>query len=242
MKRLILAAACLAFLSACATTYTTPAAGVSLAAISETDSDIRDAFAREPAMALPARLAIARVAQAGYRSMTNSGYGGGAFSVLTVRDVESDAAFRKIAQMDDLAGVAPLSRLFIPATLQSTKQLRQSAAQLRADAILIYTIDTGFRTESTQIGPLQTIALGMFDTENSIVTSTCSFAIIDVRTGFIYGTGETTATEQKRSNLWGTRDAVDKARQRAETKAFEDGVTEVGKLWTSIVKEHSGRT
>jgi hypothetical protein len=30
-------------------------------------------------------------------------------------------------------------------------------------------------------------------TENAIVTSTCSFVIVDVRTGFIYGTGETTA-------------------------------------------------
>jgi hypothetical protein len=241
MKRLLLAAA-FALLSACATHYTTPAAGVSLAAIAETESDIRDAFSRQPAIAFPARLAIARVAQSGYSSMTNSGYGAGAFSILTVRDVESDESFQKIAEMDQLAGVAPLSRLFIPRDLRTTKQLREAAAQLRADAILIYTIDTGFRTESTQIGPLQTIALGMFDTENSIVTSTCSFAIVDVRTGFIYGTGETTATETKRSNLWGTRDAVDKARQRAETKAFEDGVAEVGKLWSSIVKEHSGRT
>ena len=36
MKRLIIAA-CAALLSACATHYTTPAAGVSLAAIAETD-------------------------------------------------------------------------------------------------------------------------------------------------------------------------------------------------------------
>jgi hypothetical protein len=126
--------------------------------------------------------------------------------------------------------------------LTSTRELREAAAQLRADAVLVYTLDTSFRTESAQIGPLQTIALGMFDTEKSIVTSTCSFAIVDVRTGFIYGTGETTASEARQSNLWGTRDAVDKARQRAETKAFEDGVSEVGKLWMSILREHANRT
>jgi hypothetical protein len=239
MKRILLAVACFAMLGACATHYTTPAAGVSLAEISEKDADIADAYKREPAMAFPARLAVARVASSGYRSMTNQGYGAGAFSVVTVRDIEGDDSVQKLSSMPKIAGVAPLTRIMLPTNLQSTRDLRESAAQLRADAILIYTLDTSFRTESTQIGPLQTIALGMFSTENAIVTSTCSFVIVDVRTGFIYGTGETTATEEQRSNLWGTEDAADRARQAAETKAFEDGIAEVTKLWTSIVIEHA---
>lgn len=239
MKHFAIAAICLSLLGGCASYYTTPSAGVSLAAISEKDGDIADAFKREPAITFPARLAVARVAASGYRSMTNASYGSGAFSVVTVRDIESPDAVQKLAAMPKIAGVAPLTRIMLPNTLQSTRDLRESAAQLRADAILIYTLDTSFRTESTQIGPLQTIALGMFDTENAIVTSTCSFAIIDVRTGFVYGTGETTASEQKRSNMWGTGDAADKARQAAETKAFGDGIDEVGKLWVSIVLEHA---
>lgn len=239
MKRILLAVACFAMLGACATHYTTPAAGVSLAAISEKDGDIADAFKREPAITFPARLAVARVASSGYRSMTNEGYGAGAFSVVTVRDIEGDDSVQKLSSMPKIAGVAPLTRIMLPTNLQSTRDLREAAAQLRADAILIYTLDTSFRTESTQIGPLQTIALGMFSTENAIVTSTCSFVIVDVRTGFIYGTGETTAKEEQRSNMWGTEDAADKARQAAETKAFEDGIAEVSKLWTSIVREHA---
>jgi hypothetical protein len=239
MKRFILAIASLAVLGACATHYTTPAAGVSLAAISEKDEDIAEAFKPEPAITFPARLAIARVAAPGYQTLTNQGYGYGTFSVVTVRDIEGEDSFQQIATLPKIAGVAPLTRIMLPTRLQTTRDLRQSAAQLRADVILIYTLDTSFRTESTQIGPLQTIALGMFDTENAIVTSTCSFAIVDVRTGFIYGTGETTATETKRSNMWATQDAADKARKTAETKAFADGVTEVSKLWTSIVLEHA---
>lgn len=236
MKRTI-AAACLALLSACAT-YTTPAAGVSLAAIAEKDSDIAEAFKREPAMAFPAHLAIARVASSGYYSRTNVGYGSGGFSVLTVRDVETEAALARIANLPEVAGVGTLSRLLLPTNLNSIRDLRQSAAQLKADALLVYTIDTGFRHESDQIGPLQTVALGMFATEKSFATATCSFAIIDVRTGFIYGTGETNATEDQRSNLWGTADAIDKARMRAEGKCFDTAVDEVGKLWRSIVREH----
>jgi acyl-CoA synthetase (AMP-forming)/AMP-acid ligase II len=242
MKQFIIAIAGLALLGACATHYTTPAGGVSLTAISDKDEDIADAFSREPAMEFPARLAIARVAAAGYRSMTNTGYGTGAFSVVTTRDIEGEDAVERLAKMPKVAAVAPMARIILPTQLQSTRDLRQSAAQLKADAILIYTLDTSFRTESTQIGPLQTIALGMFNTENAIVTSTCSFAIIDVRTGFIYGVGETTASEEKRSNMWGTRDATDKARMAAETKAFDDAVVEVGKLWLDIVLEHATRS
>jgi hypothetical protein len=238
MKRHIIAIACLAILGGCAT-YTTPAAGVSIAAISEKDADISEAFTREPAITFPARLAVARVAQPGYRSMTNAGYGGGAFSVVTTRDIESEDALRKLSAMPKVAAVAPMARIILPASLQSTRDLREAAAQLKADAMLVYTLDTAFRVESDQIGPLQTIALGMFSTENAIVTSTCSFAIIDVRTGFVYGVGETTASEEKRSNLWGSRDAADKARQTAETKAFDQAVSEIGKLWIDIVLEHA---
>jgi hypothetical protein len=237
MKRLILAAF-IGLLSACVS-YTTPGSGVSIAAIAEKDDDIREAFQREPAMTFPARIAVARVASPNYYSRTNKGYGSGAFSVLTVRDIEGEAAIEKLSAMPNVAGLTPLSRLLLPASLQSTRDLRQSAAQLKADAVLIYTIDTGFRTETTQIGPLQTVALGMLSTKKSIVTATCAFAIIDVRTGFIYGTGETSATEANQSNLWGTADAADKARQRAEAAAFDKSVDEVGKLWASIVREHA---
>jgi hypothetical protein len=170
MKRLILAA-CAALLSACAS-YVTPASAVSIAAISEGDVDISDAFKREPAMVFPARLAIARVASPGYTSRTNRGYGDGAFSVLTVRDIETEEALEKLTSMPNVAGLAPLSRILLPVSLQTTRDLRASAAQLKADAILIYTLDTGFRTETRQFGPLQTVAARHSDSCPSIVVYT----------------------------------------------------------------------
>src|SRR5262245_56881609 len=148
MKRII-AAVCLALLSACAT-YTTPAAGVSLAAIAEKDSDIADAFSREPAMPFPARLAIARLAPSGHAPRTHVGSGSSGFSVLAVRDIETDSAIERIANLPEIAGVATLSRLLLPTILQSIRGLRQSAAQLKADALLVYSIDTGVRRESDQ--------------------------------------------------------------------------------------------
>ena len=237
MKRLILAAAMAALLCGCST-YTTPGAGVPLGAIVEGDGDIAAAMSRQPAMVFPARLAVVRVAARGYSSGSNSSIGTGAFAVVTTRDIETDDSFERLGRMPQVAAVAPVSRLLVAADLDDTRDLRAAAAQLRADAVLIYTIDTRFRTESAEVGPLQTIALGFLPTKKAVVNATCAFMIVDVRTGFVYGTGETTATEDQRSNVWGTEGAIEAARLRAERRAFEDGLGEVAELWTTILAEH----
>lgn len=240
MKRFVLAAAMAALLCGCST-YTTPGAGVPLGAIVEGDGDIAAAMSRQPAMAFPARLAVVRVAAPGYSSGSNSSIGTGAFGIVTARDIETDESLARLERMPQVAAVAPVSRLLVPANLSNTRDLRTAAAQLRADAVLIYTIDTRFRTESAEVGPLQTIALGFLPTRKAVVNATCAFMIIDVRTGFVYGTGETTATEDQRSNLWGTENAIEAARLRAERRAFEDGLGEVAELWASILAEHGAR-
>ncbi len=239
MKKLILAAAML-MLSACST-YTTPGAGVSLGAIAAADGDIASAYRREPAMSFPAQLAVVRVAASVYSSGSNTSFGSGAFSVVTTRDIETEDSLRRLSALPQVAAVAPVSRLLLPGSLSSIRDLRTAAAQLRADAVLIYTIDTRFRTETTSLGPLQTIALGFLPSKKAVVTATCAFMIVDVRTGFIYGTGETTATEDQRSNIWGSSNAIEAARLSAERKAFEDGVSEIGKLWTSVVAAHAAK-
>lgn len=235
MKRLALIAVAASLLAACST-YTTPGAGVPLGSIVGTD--VAEAMAREPAAVFPSRMAVVRVAASGYVSRSNSGVGSGAFSVITTRDIETDASFERLGRMPQIAAVAPVSRLLVPNQLGGMADLRASAAQLRADVVLIYTIDTRFRTESAELGPLQTIALGFLPSKKAIVTATCAFMIVDVRTGFIYGTGETTAMQDQRTNFWGTENAIEEARLRAEREAFEDGLGEIEKLWVSVVREH----
>lgn len=222
-------------LAACST-YTTPGAGVPLGSIVGTD--VAEAMAREPAAVFPSRMAVVRVAAPRYQSYTNQSVGTGAFSVVTTRDIETDADFERLGRMPQIVAVAPVSRLLVPATLTDVGDLRASAAQLRADVVLIYTIDTRFRTESAELGPLQTISLGFLPSRKAIVTATCAFMIVDVRTGFIYGTGESTATQDQRTNVWGTENAIEEARLRAERQAFQDGLGEIEKLWASVVREH----
>jgi hypothetical protein len=236
MKRLALFAL-IAALGGCST-YTTPGAGVSLSAISAADGDIAEAFQRQPAVVFPARLAVVRAAASGFSSRSNVGYGTGAFSVVTTRDIESDESLARLSRLPRVAAVAPVSRLLVPANLDGVRDLRAAAAQIKADVMLIYTIDTRFRTETAELGPLQTIALGFLPSKKAVVNATCAFMIVDVRTGFIYGTGETTATEDQRSNVWGNDNAIEAARLRAERRAYEDGLGEIETLWASILTQH----
>ncbi|WP_305483894.1 hypothetical protein [Brevundimonas sp.] len=235
--RPIVIAALLALVSACST-YTTPGAGVSLGSIAEQDGDISEAYQREPAATFPAHMAVVRVASSGYRSGSTGSVGTGAFSVVTTRDIETEESLARLAALPRVAAVAPVSRLLLPGYLSSVRDLRTAAAQLRADVILIYTIDTRFRTEATDVGPLQTIALGFLPNRKATVHATFAFMIVDVRTGFIYGTGESSATGDQRSNIWGTDAAIESARLDAERKAFETGLGEVESLWASVLSQH----
>ena len=224
-------------LGGCASSYVTPGEAVSLPAI--TDTDIGETLRREPAASFPARLIVARAQAPGYVSYSNHGYGRGNYTVLTVRDMETEDDFRRIAALPGVASVGPLSRVLLPAELNTTRDLRRSAAQLRADVILLYTLDTSFRTDTTRIGPLQTVSMGFFPNKKAHVTVTCAAVFIDVRTGFVYGVAEATATEEQRSGYWNTRDAIEEARAKAERGAFVGALTEIETVWAAIVAQYS---
>lgn len=220
--------------------YTTPGAGVSIPNLSQADTDIKELLKLEPAAAFPARMAVARVQASGYSSQSNRCYGSGRYCVVTTRDVEPEASFEKLSRLPQVGGLGLVNRLLLPQTLESTKDLRRAAATLKADVLLVYSLDTGFNVESTDIGPLALISLGFLPNKKARVTSTASAAIFDVRTGFLYGVAEATVTEHQRATVWSSADAIDKARQQAETDAFQKLVDEIGKLWINVVETHAG--
>ena len=217
--------------------YVTPGEAVSIPQI--TEPDIGDALAREPAASFPARLIVTRVQGPGYVSYSSRGYGRGNYSVLTARDMETEEDLRRIGAMPGVASVGPLSRILLPAELNTTRELRTAAAQLRADVILLYTVDTSFRTDTLRIGPLQTVSLGFFPNKKAHVTSTCAAVFLDVRTGYVYGVAEATATEEQRSGYWNTRAAIEAARATAEREAFAAALGEIENVWGAIVAQYS---
>lgn len=238
MERRILIAALFLALSGCAT-YTTPGGPVSMAGID--DATIEEAYLRQPASGFPANIAMIRVQDAGYRTRTAFGHRVGAWSVVTTRDIESEEAIERISSLPLIAGVAPVGRLLLPQDARGMKDLRRSAAQLRADMLLVYSVDTQYTVEGQTFGPFTAISLGMLPNRTAHVTSTVSGLLIDVRTGFIYGSSESTATERQRSGAWTTASAADEARIRSETQAFEDFVDEFATLWSGVAAAHAGR-
>jgi hypothetical protein len=211
--------------SGCAT-YITPGPGAKLADLSQSDWDIEKLMSRKPAAQFPARIAMIRVQAAGYKSYGNAGYGTGRYSVVTTRDIE-----------------ASINRLLLPADLETDRPLRQAAASLQADMLLLYTLDTSFRIDETSLGPFSVVILGFLPNKEAIVTATASAVLYDVRSGFVYGLAESTARERQRANVWTTQNAIDHSRLEAERKSFEQLLDEFVKTWKGVTEQHAiGKT
>lgn len=216
------------------TSYHTPGRAADLAVFG--DAKVRDAYARKPVAPMPARIAVVRVQESGYRSHSVGSYGRGAYSVVTARDVETDDDFRRLGKMSDVAGLVPLNRLLINQQLDTDEDLRQAAASLQTDMLLIYTFDTAFSVEDA-MRPLNVVTLGLFPTQNARVTTTASALLVDVRTGYIYATAEATSRNAALANSWTSDDAVDKSRRETERSAFVDLVGEFEHVWPRVAAE-----
>jgi hypothetical protein len=223
-------------------TYQTPGAGLSVGDFSKADGDIAEIMERQPAAVFPARIAIARVEASGYYTRGAQCYGRGRMCLVTAHEVESDQDFARVASLPMVAGTAPMGRMLLSGEVNSVKDLRHGAASLKADLLLVYSIDTRFHVESADIGPLALVSLGFLPSKKAHVTATASAALFDVRTGFVYGVAESTATEEQRASVWSSEGAVEASRLRAESRAFQGLLSEYAKFWQGIVREHAGRS
>jgi len=226
-------------LGGCASGYMTPARGVSMATLADTDEDIRERMLREPAAPFPARMATVRVQAPKYRSNSTESYGRGRYSVVTTREIERDEDFVRLRKLPKIARVAPLNRMVIPTNLRSVRQLRLAASSLKADLVLAYSVDTVFRVDEHDFGPLRLISLGLLPTKEAVVTATASCALFDVRTGYVYALAESTAREKQIASTWTRCQAVESARQKAERRAFEQMLGEFEKTWQEVIGEYS---
>lgn len=229
-----------ALLCAGCASYVTPAGGVSLAEVS--DGSLAEMYDRKPASTFPANLAVMRVQDSGYYTKTNRGYGNGRFTVVTTRDVETEEDFERFSKLPLISGVAPVGRMLLPSNALDIRDLRAPAAQLRADILLLYSIDTAFTVDGVSLGPLTLISLGLLPNKQAHVTATVAGVLIDVRTGFVYGTTEATVTKHQRATILSSEQVIETARLKAEAAAFTSFVQDFEGLWTGIVNVHATST
>lgn len=236
-------AACLAA-GGCAASYAVPGRGANLVALSaasradQTDNPIAAAMTKRPLATLPTSIAVVRVQAPNYQAEDVQTYGSGAFTVVTTRTVEEADGKDQTAELAKLplvSGVAPLNRLLLPQEFHSDLDLRQAAAMLHADMLLVYTLDTNFKVEDA-IAPLTVVTLGLSPNQQARVVTTASAVLLDTRNGYLYGMAEATEHDNQLASAWTSQAAVDQTRRRTEARAFQKLVKNLEVTWVGVVK------
>ncbi|HKY90448.1 MAG TPA: hypothetical protein VJM11_05380 [Nevskiaceae bacterium] len=236
MRLRILAPLVLLFASGCTAHYTTPGGPARLGDINR--ADVADAMSRQPSPHFPANIVVVRVQAPEYTSMTASGIGEGNYTVVTVSEAQADEPLEPVGAWPSVAQTTPISRLLLPSKLESLEDLRLPAAKLQADILLVYTVDTAFRVQGRDYGPLSVLSLGLVPDRDAHVTATASAVFTDVRTGYTYGTAEATAKASGLASVWTTEETVDAKRIEAEKDALAQLVTAAAKTWDGILARY----
>ena len=192
----------------------------------------------QPRADFPARIAVVRIQAPNYRSYTARGHGSGAYSIVSTRDIEVESDMERLHKMPQVAGIAVLNHLVLGGELKTDYELRRAAANLQADMLLVYTVDTIFAVEDT-IEPLGVVTLGLFPSKQARINSTMSAVLMDTRTGFIYGLAEGSSAKTQLANHWTSESAVDQSRRRAERDAFLSLLDNIESMWTGVVNQHA---
>jgi len=129
--------------------------------------------------------------------------------------------------------------VLLPKNLQSTKDIRLAAASLKTDVVMLYSIDTKFHIEGQPLGPLSLISLGFIPNQNAHVTSTTAGALIDVRTGYIYGVAEATDRQEQLGTIWSTLGGIDGVRLETEAGSFQKFMQEAEKLFANTSSQYT---
>ena len=244
LPRLLLRAslAALVFLGGCAQSYIVPGAKADLQAFAPVS--VQEGFAAKPSAPFPAAIALVRVQGPTYTNFHLGPSGvpvGDRYSVVTTREVEDDAQFDRLAKLPQVDGVTGLNRMLLPEHPGSEKDLREAAARLHADLMLIYTFDTAFFNVD-QARPLTAISLGFLPTRKIAVSTTASALLVDTRTGYVYSTYESTKRSDTRASVWASEDAADQARRDNERAAFADMVESVAGSWPRLLDRYAHKT
>nr|AIA12527.1 Unknown Function [uncultured bacterium] len=149
--------------------------------------------------------------------------------------MEDDADFERLSKLPDVDGFITISRLLLPQTFQSFQELREVAAKLNADMLLVYTFDTTFH-EKDGSAALSLITLGLSPTQTMIVRVAASALLLDTRTGYIHAALEANEKREVTTNIWKSQKEADRARQDAERTAFKALISEFEKNWSRIVE------
>ncbi len=202
-----------AFLTSC-NSYETPGSPGNLSAAS--NPRIRTALGAKPAIHFPANLAVVNV--------------GG----IDAGQIETEKDRQRIERLPGVSGVATLNHLLFEDT-KSDISLREAAAKLHTDAIVIYSFDSTSNNHSI-VAPLTVLTLGLAPNKQYKIQATASAVLMDTKTGYIYGALEETASKSGVMMAWGSDEAMDEARRKTERVAFDKLLTSFESFWGGVYR------
>jgi hypothetical protein len=205
------------------------------------DLSLREILERRPTASFPVSIAVVRLQapRDEWRSpwhRPDQPVAQHQFQVVTLRDVETDASLQRLRDLPQVHSIAGVNPLLVPKRLDSDVSLRKIAAQLRADVLLAYTLDT--HEELDDESPvISLLTLGLLPTHEIEVRTTASAVLLDTRTGYCYGVAEGTASRDPHTSYWTWEENTEDARVANEREAFAKLVESFEETWTGVVAE-----
>ncbi len=157
-------------------------------------------------------------------------------------------ALSALGKLDNLNSLPQLARTTIisPAIIGETDhehritadlRLREAAAKLYADAVLFLAIETQ-ATDGKIIAPLTDLSLGLLPNKHYELIATAFAALVDTRTGYVYGTDEKSRARSGITMAWGSDDVIHRARSKVEREAMEKLFADFPAFWRGVVAAH----
>lgn len=233
---LSLLAAILAGCSASVGTFETPA-DVNDALLKDAETDVAKEFSRKPAAQFPPFIAVARLAGNEERDTARYFYQRNSTGIDAL-DLSDTPGHQQIldalAKQPGIQGVGALNALIIPrGEPNALKAIRRAAAKIHADMAFIYVVNSGRHVED-QAPLFSFLSLGLAPLQKLDANATLSAALIDVRTGYIYGVISATADKQDRSIGWLSRSESKSLRLESEAEVFSKLVESIPGSWKSV--------
>lgn len=227
---LTLAIAVTVFTSGCASYVNSPKARAALAGKREAFSHalISRAYDAKPTMRFPAAVAVAPQ---------------GREAVMQLRALDALGKLDPLKTLPDLRGLPLVSGLVengsahADATNVADLRLREAAARLHADAVLLITVETN-ATDGQIFAPLTVATLGLFPNKRYEIVATSLAALIDTRTGYVYGTLEKSAAKSGIVMVAGSDESLSRRTQQAQREAMEKLVDAFPEFWKGVVSAH----
>jgi hypothetical protein len=230
----LLALAACAF-TGCSSYINSPAAQAGIKDSQKAFSDplIARAYHAQPTMHFPARLGLAPQDDESRQQLRVMDALGKLDRFKSLPDVTGFVTVNSLVMSSGYDGDESKRK---PVWNRADLMLREAAAKLHADAVLLVKIDTHV-TDGKLFAPLSTLTLGMFPNNRAEIIATAFGALVDTRTGYIYGVLEKSAGRTNLSISWDP-DSRTRAVQKTEQAAMEKLLAEFPDFWRGIVQAH----